>query len=79
MTLRKQDTCSCDAYQFPHRSGGGKCWAPFYICTSCLAACEATPSECCTAETAEAASRTISSTKLNKSEKKVLTTHTHCV
>ena len=42
-TKRKQDTCYCDAYRFPHRLGGGKCEnvdidGPF--CTSCGSSCE---------------------------------------
>lgn len=45
---RNDYTCRCDAYNFPHRFGGGKCseynfvqifWAKFYGWTSACADC----------------------------------------
>ena len=48
--MKKQITCLCSSYNFPHRLGGGKCngreWAEFYFfmdsgeCSSCIFNCE---------------------------------------
>lgn len=34
------NVCSCHAYKFPHRSGGGKCHGVGMYCTSCGKSCE---------------------------------------
>jgi len=36
---RQSETCKCNAYPFPHRPGGGKCYDPGEEPSSC-ASCE---------------------------------------
>lgn len=45
MTKRRQrrvneQTCACQAYPFPHRSGGGKCPGGNETCPECHRACQ---------------------------------------
>ena len=62
MRKRLQVTCLCEAYEFPHRIGGGRCsgssWAESYmeVVGECCKRCSAWrgPAECDVADGAEA-------------------------